>query len=192
VYLLINIPNYINIPKLATVFKKMIKPKSINMNIPKLPTGHSKDELIKPRERLSEATLKSMLRDMNLKVTHQRLSILKTLNEGPKTHFTAKEVFEHVQLKHPNIGFATVYRFLKETARFNITSELRIGHAPTRYELKTKEHHHHIICTRCKKIIEFQNDIIEKQIEKLSKDHDFSMEHHIFEIYGHCNKDNCR
>ena len=162
-----------------------------NMESLELPRGHVKDELIQPRTKLSESTLKSMLRNMNLKVTNQRLSILKTLNKGPKSHFTAKDIFEEVSTKHPNIGFATVYRFLKETSRFGITSELRIGYAPARYELKVREHHHHIVCTKCGKIIEFQNETIEKQITKIGKDHNFSIEHHIFELYGCCNDVNC-
>ena len=161
------------------------------MEPPELPRGHTKDELIQPRTKLSESNLKSMLRSMNLKVTNQRLSILKALNKGPKSHVTAKDVFEEVCAEHPNIGFATVYRFLKETSRFGITSELRIGYAPTRYELKVREHHHHIVCTKCGKIIEFQNEIIEKQITKIGKDHNFSIEHHIFELYGYCNHPNC-
>lgn len=162
------------------------------MEIPTLPTGHAKDELIQPRARLTEDNLKSMLRSMNLKVTNQRVSILKALNKGPKTHVTAKDVFEKVCLEYPNIGFATVYRFLKQTSRFGITSELRIGHAPARYELKVREHHHHIVCIKCGKIVEFQNNTIEKQIKKISTDHNFTIEHHIFELYGRCSRPSCR
>ena len=162
------------------------------MDIPELPKGrYTKDELIQPRTRLSEGNLKSMLRSMNLKVTHQRISILKVLNKGPKNHITAKDVFEQVRAEHPHIGFATVYRFLKATARFGITSELRIGNTPTRYELKIRDHHHHIVCTNCGKIVEFQNNTIEKQIKKISQDHGFSLKHHIFELYGNCNRPNC-
>ena len=162
------------------------------MEIPILPTGHAKDELIQPRAKLTEDNLKSMLRSMNLKVTNQRLSILKALNKGPKTHVTAKDVFERIRPNYPNIGFATVYRFLKQTSRFGITSELRIGHAPARYELKVGEHHHHIVCIKCGKIVEFQNNIIEKQIKKISTDHNFTIEHHIFELYGKCRRTACR
>ena len=162
------------------------------MEIPNLPRGYTKDELIQPQTQLSENNLKSMLRSMNLKVTTQRLSILKALNKGPKTHVTAKDVFEKVRSVFPHIGFATVYRFLKETSRFGITSELRIGYAPARYELKVREHHHHIVCTQCGKIVEFQNEIIEKQIKKISEDYKFMMEHHIFELYGRCNQPSCR
>ena len=163
-----------------------------DMEIPELPKGYTKDELIEPQTRLSESHLTSMLRSMNLKVTNQRLSILKALNKGPKSHVTAKDVFEKIRSDCPHIGFATVYRFLKETSRFGITSELRIGHAPARYELKIREHHHHIVCVKCGKIIEFQNEIIEKQIKKISKDHNFSMEHHIFELYGRCDSSTCQ
>lgn len=156
-----------------------------------LPRGFTKDKLLKPQTLLSQNNMKSMLRSMNLKVTTQRLSILNILNKGPKTHVTAKDVFEKIHSTHPNIGFATVYRFLKKTSQFGITSELRIGHAPTRYELKVREHHHHIICTICGKIIEFQNLIIENQIKKIGKNYNFKLEHHIFELYGRCNKSAC-
>lgn len=162
------------------------------MAIPELPKGTVKDELIQPQARLTEDNLKSLLRSMNLKVTRQRLSILKILNKGPKKHVTAKDVFEIIQSKHPNMGFATVYRFLKKTSQFGITSEVRIGSAPSRYELKTKDHHHHIVCTQCGKIIEFQNDLIERQIKKISKDYQFLIEHYIFELYGRCSRSMCR
>ena len=155
------------------------------MNIPKLPQG-LKDELIEPFSKLSEDNLKSMLRSMNLKVTQQRISILKLLNKGPRSHITAKDVFEKIRVEHPNIGFATVYRFLKETSRFGITSELRVGHLPTRYELKIREHHHHIVCKQCGKIVEFQSELIETEIKKINQKYGFSMEHHILELYGLC------
>ncbi len=156
------------------------------MSIPQLPKGHVKDELLSPQTRLTESNLKSLIVSMNLKVTRQRLSILKILNKGPKAHVTAKDVFEMIRFKHPNTGFATVYRFLKKTSEFGITSEVRIGSAPARYELKTKDHHHHIVCTQCGKIIEFQNPAIERHIIKVSKEHHFLMEYHIFELYGRC------
>ena len=151
-----------------------------------------KDKLIGPRTRLTEANLKSVLRDMNMKVTHQRLSILRSINKGPKTHVTAQDVFEQVRGEHPHIGFATVYRFLKKTSQFGITSELRMGYAPARYELKTPNHHHHITCTQCGIIIEFQNEKIERQIKKIIKEHKFSLEHHVFELYGRCHRPTCR
>ncbi len=162
------------------------------MNTPQLPKGRVKDELIQPQARLTENNLKSLLRNMNLRVTRQRLFILKVLNKGPRSHVTAKDVFETTRSKQPSMGFATVYRFLKKTSQFGITSEVRIGCAPARYELKTKDHHHHIVCTQCGKIIEFQNNIIEKQIKKISKDYHFLMEHHIFELYGRCAHASCR
>ena len=159
---------------------------------PILPRGSARDQLIQPMAKLTEDNFKSMLRSMNLKVTKQRLSILKALNKGPKSHVTAQDVFEKVQQEHPHIGFATVYRFLKQTSRFGITSELRLGHTVARYELKVRDHHHHIVCTVCGKIVEFQNQTIENQIKKISAHHHFTLEHHIFELYGRCNRSNCK
>ena len=66
-------------------------------------------------ESWSKEDLKQIIRKMNLKVTPQRLLILKTLHEG-RVHITAQELFEKVQKINSDIGFATVYRFLKSMA----------------------------------------------------------------------------
>lgn len=173
----------------------------INNSIPKLSTGNHtlgntksgniKDELIAPRPKYKEETFKSLLQQHNLKVTNQRLSILKALNSGSKTHLTAREIFERVSKNYPNIGFSTVYRFLKLITQLNITSELKLSNSSSRYELKSDTHHHHITCVHCGRIVEFENEKIEKTIREVSQHHQFSLKHHIIELYGSCGKGHC-
>lgn len=156
-----------------------------------LPQGSIKDELIAPRPQYKEANFRSLIQQCGLKITSQRLSILKALSVGVKTHLTAREVFDRVQKSHSDIGFATVYRFLKTMTSKGVTSELKMSQAPSRYELKSQTHHHHITCLGCGKIVEFKNDKMEKMITDITQSHRFDLKHHIIELYGICNRPSC-
>lgn len=152
--------------------------------IPDLPRSHAEEKIIK-RDHLDEKTFKQMIRTMNLKVTDQRLAILEALHDG-RTHVTAQEVFEVVSVKDPEIGFATVYRFLRTLTENNFVTEVRMGGLPARYELTPKSHHDHLTCVLCGKICEFENHHIEELQEKVAKQFGFELTSHVLELYGIC------
>ena len=152
----------------------------------KLPVN--RNQQIFPRnEDYNEIPSKKIIRDIGLKVTLQRLAILETVRNGP-AHFTAQEVFEDVVTRYPDIGFATVYRFLKKLSEHQYISEFRIGGMPARYEWQTKNHHDHMSCTQCGKIIEFENDKIESLQESIALQYGFKLTSHILELYGICSE----
>ena len=149
-----------------------------------LPVSQKQPSL--PREDLMrDIPSKKIIRDLGLKLTQQRLAILEVIRNGP-THFTAQEVFEIVNENNPEIGFATVYRFLKKLSEQNFVSEVRMGGMPARYEWSAREHHDHLTCIRCGKIVEFENQKIEDLQEKIAEEHGFILTHHILELYGVC------
>lgn len=137
---------------------------------------------------------KKMIRTMGLKVTNPRLSILTCLYESQKTyterHITAQALFERCHKKDSSIGFATVYRFLRELSEHAFVTEVRMGGQPSRYELTTKEHHDHLTCTSCGHISEFENDKIEKLQQQVAAQFGFKLTGHILELYGLCQ--NCQ
>ncbi|NQZ01672.1 MAG: transcriptional repressor [Bdellovibrionales bacterium] len=156
-------------------------------DFPKLSPGIAneyKEELV-TREPISDSQYKRMIRDMGLKVTHQRLAILRSLSKG-RAHVTAQEVFENLHQDHPDMGFATVYRFLRKLTEEGFVTEIRMGGLPARYELKAKTHHDHLTCIDCGKIIEFENQEIESLQEKVAKAHGFQLTDHVLELYGTC------
>lgn len=129
--------------------------------------------------------LKQVIRDLGLKVTQQRLIILSSILQG-RDHVTAQEVFESVIKQSPEIGFATVYRFLRTLCDHNYVTEVRMGGLPARYEWAKKQHHDHLTCTRCRKICEFENAGIEELQKKVAESFGFILTHHILELYGLC------
>lgn len=151
----------------------------------RLPRSQSQLSKLSKSPRLTEAEIKKMIREMHLKVTHQRQAILEILSLG-RQHFTAQEVFELVHKRFPEIGFATVYRFLRKLSEFHFVSEVRMGGLPARYELSPAQHHDHMSCIECGKIVEFENYAIEQLQEKVALELGFELTGHILELYGRC------
>jgi Fur family ferric uptake transcriptional regulator len=137
------------------------------------------------REPVDQNTFKRLIRQMGLKVTTQRMAILTALSAG-RAHVTAQEVFEIVNGKHPEIGFATVYRFLRKMAEQKLVTELRMGGLPARYELTPRRHHDHLTCVQCGLIVEFESAKIESLQEQVATAHNFRLTHHVLELYGLC------
>ena len=95
------------------------------LSLPELPRQKDKDILI-ISQGYPEADFKRIIRALHLKVTHQRLAILKALHEG-RRHVTAQELFEMINGDHPEIGFATVYRFLFSLSDARFVMDFCVG-----------------------------------------------------------------
>jgi Fur family ferric uptake transcriptional regulator len=138
-----------------------------------------------PREKMGITHYKQIIRDLGLKVTYQRMAIIEKLLAG-RDHVTAQEVFEVVSETAPEIGFATVYRFLRDLTNHGFVTEVRMKGLPARYEWADKKHHDHLTCTDCGSIREFENDEIEKLQTKIAEKLGFVLTDHILELYGIC------
>src|ERR1700677_1590922 len=129
-----------------------------NASVPSLAKGRdpvTAKKLIH-RDPVDQSSFKRIIREMGIKVTQQRLAILDALSDG-HAHVTAQEVFEKVNGKYPEIGFATVYRFLRKMAERSFVTEVRMGGLPARYELTPRRHHDHLTCVQCGQIVEFES-----------------------------------
>lgn len=153
-------------------------------SVPFLPRQKD-DDIIIHHETMDKAELKKIIRALNLKITDQRLAILRTLHEG-RRHITAQELYEKINKNHPEIGFATVYRFLKSLTEGQFVTEVRMGGLPARYEMAPRGHHDHLTCVKCGKICEFENKAIETLQEKVAHQLGFKLTHHVLELYGVC------
>ncbi len=145
----------------------------------RLPSGVGSPQQEEPQ------SSKKIIRDLGLNVTTQRLLILDLILKGPD-HFTAQEIFELVQKENDAVGFATVYRFLRLLTDHKYTTEVRMGGMPARYEWANRQHHDHLTCTTCRKIIEFENIEIEQLQERVARQFGFILKSHLLELYGLC------
>ncbi len=132
---------------------------------------------------------KNLLKNNTLKFTKQRELILKFLYENDE-HFTPEEIYMILKKENPdiNIGIATVYRTLTLLEDAGIASSISFGTQGKKYELGLKKHHDHLICTTCGDIIEFYDETIETQQEKIAQKFNFQMTDHTMKIVGLCEK----
>jgi len=131
--------------------------------------------------------LKKILKKKNLKFTRQREVILETIYKSPG-HHSPEEILSLIKEKFPqeNIGIATIYRNLSLFEEENLVESISFGKDGKKYEIGHKSHHDHLVCINCGKIIEFVDDIIEKQQEEVAKKYQFTMIDHTMKIVGIC------
>jgi len=132
---------------------------------------------------------KSLLKEKALKFTNQREKILETLYYSDE-HLTPEELYQLIKEKYPelNAGIATIYRTLSMLEENDIVSSLSFGAQGKKYELGAKDHHDHMICTKCGEITEFVDEVIEERQHKIAEKFGFKMEDHSMQIYGICKK----
>jgi Fur family transcriptional regulator, ferric uptake regulator len=81
--------------------------------------------------------------------------------------------------------------FVRDTlnlmSHFGFAKKNRFGNGQVRYEHRhLGQHHDHMICTKCRKIIEFQDDTLERYQLQIAANQGFHMLQHKMEIYGIC------
>lgn len=125
-----------------------------------------------------------------LRETAQRELILEEFlnNEG---HLSAEELYDIVKKKDRSIGQATVYRTLKLLVKAGLAREVQFSDNTVRYEhLYNHEHHDHLICTECHKVVEVIEPAIEILQKALAERHGFTLKDHKLYLYGIC--DDCK
>ncbi|NLY75821.1 MAG: transcriptional repressor [Firmicutes bacterium] len=126
------------------------------------------------------------LNNKGQKLTSQRKIILNAFLNS-EHHVSTEELYDTLKQDYPAIGLATVYRTLKLLCECGLAIELRLSDGIVRYEhLFNHDHHDHLVCMRCGKIIEVVEPEIEELQEKLARDHGFSVIYHQMELYGIC------
>ena len=131
------------------------------------------------------------LKDAGLKVTHPRTKILDVLQSHPGTHLSADEIHNKLVEHNESIGLATVYRVLTQLELAGLIQKNQFNDNQSSYEIK-KQHHDHLICTKCGKIIEFMNDDLETLQEEISEKYQFRLDSHVMTLFGVCRDGNCQ
>ena len=114
-------------------------------------------------------------------------------------HMSAKDIYASLYSMYPGIGLTTIYRTLELLHRLGFVHKVTTSNGQSRYELRSedkKEHHHHLICIKCGKIIDYRDfvqeelELVKKTEEALAKKHNFLIKDHNIEFVGLCEK--CR
>ena len=117
-----------------------------------------------------------------------RFSILEVFLQTEK-HLTSSELIELLEENGYNFEPDFIRDTLKLMVRFGFAKKNRFNNGPVRYEhMHLGQHHDHMICTKCRKIVEFSEDRLEDLQVQIAAAHGFHMLQHKMEIYGICSE----
>ncbi len=130
----------------------------------------------------------NFLKLKGLKFTPERKTILKEIFSF-HSHFDVDKLYDKLREQKEHISRATIYRTLPLLVGSNLISEALRCEGKISYEhIYGHEHHDHMICIKCGKIIEFRNENIEKLQNEICKKYGFKAVEYRLGIRGYCNK----
>jgi Fur family transcriptional regulator, ferric uptake regulator len=125
------------------------------------------------------------LRSAGHKVTPQRITIIHNFMESGEM-LTPSALFERVRQIDPSIGEVTVYRTLNIMAEMGLICMIHRNDNTHSYISRPPEHHDHLVCSNCGKVINFTNCNLSELEKRLTAETGFNIEEHRLDYFGHC------
>ncbi len=136
---------------------------------------------------LSQEKTLSKLKRSGYKATSQRVAVLQAI-AGSDEHLTPAALYHKVRLKHPRIGLVTIYRTLNTLARLGLICRVPTSQNEWGYVRSSPQHHDHVICSGCGKVVDFTGCNLGALGHRLSRETGFTIEDHHLEFYGKCHE----
>jgi Fur family peroxide stress response transcriptional regulator len=139
--------------------------------------------MIEPKIRL-ESMLKK-LREHQFRITPQRIAILKVL-ASTSEHPTVERIYAQVKSDFPTTSLATVYKTVTLLKELDEVLELGFPEGSNRYDGNNPYPHPHVICLKCKKIVDPDLSGLADMTRELKKETGFKIINHRLDFFGIC------
>jgi len=138
--------------------------------------------------RQEKQQFKKLFKQEYIDVFEDRFNILEVFLQTDR-HLTIDELIKLLKENGYNFEPDFIRDTLKLMVRFGFAKKNRFNNGPIRYEhMHLGQHHDHMICTKCRKIVEFREDRLEDLQVQIAAAHGFHMLQHKMEIYGICSE----
>ena len=134
-------------------------------------------------------TAAQVLARRGVRPTRQRAVVFEELAREPND-VTAIQLYERLRARGENVSLATVYRTLALLSEQGAVDTLTHHAGELCYRLCGDEHHHHLVCTECHRVVELAGCDLDAWVKRSAKQHGFSATSHQVEIAGVCSS--CR
>jgi Fur family transcriptional regulator, stress-responsive regulator len=128
--------------------------------------------------------LAAALRANGIYVTAQRLAVLRVVEAGP--HATAEQVLEHVRSEIGAISRQSVYDTLNTLSDLGLVRRIQPLGSPARYETRTGDNHHHLICRGCGRVEDVDCAVGARPCLTAGDDHGFTIDEAEVLYWGRC------
>jgi Fur family transcriptional regulator, ferric uptake regulator len=131
-----------------------------------------------------------ILKEKGYKITPQRRALLKVI-ASHHDHLSPEAIYEITKQEYPSIGRVTVYRTLEILNTLDLVCQVHALDGCHSYMMRRPtEHHHHLVCSRCGKAVDFTDCNLKNLENNLAEKTGFSIDGHLLELYGKCS--DCR
>ncbi|MGB9800471.1 MAG: Fur family transcriptional regulator [Thermanaerothrix sp.] len=115
-----------------------------------------------------------------------QMAILEVLAGEGDSHLSALEIYERLKARLPAIAPSTVYRALERLTQQGRVSVSDMGRGVTLYERVGQPLHHHLVCTRCGRIVTIDHTQVGPFFAAIEAAHDFHIQTNHLILFGLC------
>ncbi|MDZ4245543.1 MAG: Fur family transcriptional regulator [Dehalococcoidia bacterium] len=135
---------------------------------------------------LTPYKIAGLLKQRGYRMTLQRRAVLDAIARTEE-YLSPASIYEKVARKNPGIGLVTVYRTLEILADLGLLCKVHTGGNCRGYLMsRPSEHHHHVVCSGCGRVVDFTDCVLDELEKKLSRGTGFKLENHLLEFVGRC------
>jgi Fur family transcriptional regulator, ferric uptake regulator len=134
----------------------------------------------------AERTLQ-ILQEAGYRLTGPRRAVVDAIQETDRS-FTADELLQRLTDNDSGVGRATVFRTLDLLVQHGVLDRLHQPDGCHSYLLcgASDRHHHHLICSDCGAVVEFEDCSVQPLLDELSLRTNFQINGHWLEVFGQC------
>lgn len=136
-----------------------------------------------PKARLKEMLQK--LRAHEFRITPQRMAVLEILSSSDG-HPSVENVYDRLKRHFPSTSLATVYKTVTLLKELNEVLELGFPEGSNRYDGKKPFPHPHLICIKCKEIVDSDLTGLADMTHEISTSTGFQIVDHRIDFFGIC------
>lgn len=125
------------------------------------------------------------LRKKQYRITPQRLAILKVLAES-KGHPSVEAIYAQVKPTFPTTSLATIYKNITVLKELGQVLELGFSDDSNRYDGNKPYDHPHVVCIRCKRILDPDVAALKDMAQELMAKTGFVITRHRLDFFGIC------
>ena len=129
--------------------------------------------------------LAQQLKMAGYKLTAARLAVIEVLETHAGEHLSHNQILAEGQKIYPKLSRATVYRTVELLVALNLIRPFYLND-PTQRFVSALGGHHHLVCSGCGIILEFDHCTIDQLAQELSEKHRFRIHSHLLEFHGRC------
>jgi Fur family ferric uptake transcriptional regulator len=127
-----------------------------------------------------------LLAERGLRLTAARRAIVEVVL-GRAGHFAIEDLVAELRSRGLPASKATVYRSLPLLTEAGILSSAVLTRDEHTYERAVgREHHDHLVCRGCGKVVEFEYEAIEVLQREVAARYGFTLEGHVHQLIGRC------